>query len=224
MRLQCQNVGEGGARRVKVERFETGMMMNNTYVAWCAETRRAAAVDPVGSCRQALGFIRDNALTLDFIIYTHAHPDHVSGAASLKKATGARVAAHALARKLMRGPLMLLCSGLGLAFKPVPPDMPLEDGSELRIGNSVLRVLHTPGHTPDGICLAGPGLVFTGDTLISESVGRTDLPGGSGSLLMRSIRDKLLPLPGDTVVYPGHGPATTLAHERAHNPFLVNFK
>lgn len=209
---------------MKVERFETGMMMNNTYIAWCPETRRAAAVDPVGSCRQALAFIRDNALTLDFIIYTHAHPDHVSGAAAMNKATGARVAAHALARKLMRGPLMLLCSGLGLAFKPVPPDMPLEDGSELRIGNRALRVLHTPGHTPDGLCLAGPGLVFTGDTLINESVGRTDLPGGSGALLMRSIRDKLLPLPGDTVVYPGHGPATTLAHERAHNPFLVNLK
>lgn len=209
---------------MNVERFETGMLMNNTYAAWCGDTRRAAVVDPVGSCTKALDFIRNNGLIVDFIVYTHAHPDHVSGAAAVKKATGARVAAHTLARKLMRGPLIMLCSGLGLIFRPVPPDLLLEDGGELPIGTHSLRVLHTPGHTPDSICLTAPGLVFTGDTLINESVGRTDLPGGSEARLLHSIKQKLLPLGRDTVVYPGHGPATTIGHEQAINPFVVNLR
>lgn len=207
---------------MNVERFETGMMMNNTYVAWCADTGRAAAVDPVGRGAQTLDFISKNRLTLDWIIYTHAHPDHVSGAAPLKKATRARVAAHSSARKLMRGPLILLCSGLGLFFRAVPPDTLLSHGDSLPIGNHVLHVLHTPGHTPDGICLTGPDCVFTGDTLIKESVGRCDLPGGSQQELMHSIRNCLLPLHDATMVYPGHGPATTMGHERTCNPFIVN--
>ena len=205
---------------MQVKQFEIGMLMNNTYVVWCERTRQGLVVDPVGAGPAVARFIQDHDLKIGILVYTHAHPDHVSGAAALRRATGARVAAHPLARKIMRGPMILICSGLGLIFRPVIPDQALDHGQVLQIGNDSLTVLHTPGHTPDGICLAGPGLVFTGDTLINEAVGRTDLPGGSAQQLARSIREILLPLGDATTVYPGHGPATTLGHERQFNPFL----
>ena len=205
---------------MRVRRFEIGSLMNNTYVAWCGNTGHALIVDPVGRAAPFLDFVERRGLSVQYIVYTHAHPDHITGAAAARERTGARVAAHRESPRLMRGPIIKLTSGFGLFFRPVAPDMLVDEGDELTIGNVSLRVLHTPGHTPDSLCLAGHGAVFTGDLIMQGGVGRTDLPGGSLKRLQRSIRDKILPLGDNTILYPGHGPESTVAQEKKNNQFI----
>ncbi|MFQ5532708.1 MAG: MBL fold metallo-hydrolase, partial [Candidatus Methylomirabilales bacterium] len=147
--------------------------------------------------------------------------DHVCGNAFFKAKTGAPVLIHPEDVPLMRQAAQ---QALAFGFQvpaPPPPDRLLNEGDEVTMGESRLRVFHTPGHTPGGICLYGEGVVFVGDTLFSGSVGRTDMPGGSYEILLSSIRSKLLSLPDETAVYPGHGPSTTIGEERIHNPFLT---
>lgn len=205
---------------MRVHRFEIGNLANNTYVVWCGQTGRALIVDPVGRGAPFLEFVERQELSVQYIVYTHAHPDHINGAAAARGRTGARVAAHRRTPRLMRGPIIKITSGFGLFFKPVPPDMLLEDGDDITIGGVTLRVLYTPGHTPDSLCLAGHGVVFTGDLIMQDGVGRTDLPGGSLQKLRHSIREKILPLGDNTILYPGHGPETTAGRERNNNPFI----
>jgi hydroxyacylglutathione hydrolase len=205
---------------MRVKGFQAGMFGNNTFVVWCEETGFGLVVDPAAGASAALLFIRSRNLRIETIVYTHAHPDHVSGARLLKQATGARVLAHTAASEMMRSPLFRLACGFGLFFKPVPPDAYISDGDTIKAGQVSLIALHTPGHTPDSLCLSGEGAVFTGDLIISGSVGRTDLPGGSLAQLQRSIAEKILPLGDDTRIYPGHGPESTLREEKRVNPFV----
>ena len=186
--------------------FAVGWLSTNCYVVGCEETREAAVIDPgMDSEREAepiLDFIKQNSLHIKYIINTHGHPDHVAGNALMKEATGAPILIHEnhSAR--------------------VQSDRKLHDGDVIPVGTLKLVVLHTPGHTKDGISLLGDKVVFTGDALFAGSVGRTDFIGGSYEELMRSIKTKLLPLPDSFKVYPGHYPPTTIGEERKHNPFL----
>lgn len=192
--------------------------MSNTYLVWCEDTMEGMIVDPAAGTKAALRRAREAGVKVKFIVDTHSHPDHVSGNALAKEKTGGEVVAHAAAvggRNFMRR----LESGFGLFYRPVRPDRLMEDGDTLEVGRLKFKVLHTPGHTEDGLCLAGEGCAITGDTLFEDSVGRTDLPGGSTKRLLPGIRDKLLTLPDETAVYPGHGPETTIGRERANNPF-----
>jgi len=189
-----------------VKCFTVGWLSTNCYVVGCEETREAAVIDPgMDSEREAepiLDYIKQNSLHIKYIINTHGHPDHVAGNALIKKATGAPILIHEnhSAR--------------------VQADRKLHDGDVLHVGTLKLVVLHTPGHTKDGISLLGDNVVFTGDALFAGSVGRTDFVGGSYEELMRSIKTKLLPLPDSFKVYCGHGPPTTIGDEKRHNPFL----
>ena len=189
-----------------VKGFAVGWLSTNCYVIGCEETREAAVIDPgMESEREAepiLDFIMQNSLHIKYIINTHGHHDHVAGNAIMKEATGAPILIHES------------------NSEHVQVDRKLHDGDAIQVGTLKLVVLHTPGHTKDGISLLGDNAVFTGDTLFAGSVGRTDFLGGSYEELMHSLKTKLLPLPDSLKVYPGHGPPTTIGVEKRHNPFL----
>ncbi len=155
------------------------------------------------------------------IVNTHGHCDHCAGNAAVKNETDAQLLCHEADLPLIRG-LQQQAAVFGWACDPSPqPDGFLNEGDTLTIGGAQLRVLFAPGHSPGHIALAGDGFVIGGDVLFAGSIGRTDLPGGSHEQLLETIRDRFLTLPDDTVVYPGHGPATTIGEERASNPFLA---
>jgi len=143
--------------------------------------------------------------------------DHIGALKGVKEATGAEVAIHADDARFLRR--LSLSTVYSLSFPP-PPERLLGDGDSIDIGDLHFTVLHTPGHSPGGICLLGHGVLFSGDTLFNYGIGRTDFPGGSHQQLMNNINTKLMALPDDTVVYPGHGPGTTIGTERRGNPFL----
>lgn len=177
-------------------------------------------IDPV-SAHRVIGRVREENVQIKYILNTHTHPDHVSGNAQVRKATDAAVLAHRKALVEKERLVMKIGSGMGLFFRVVSPDILVEDGEEICVGKLTFRILYTPGHTADGICVLGDRCVFTGDTLFADSVGRTDFPGASYRLLLKSIGEKLLVLPDETRVFPGHGEETTIGREREVNPFCI---
>ncbi|HTY09070.1 MAG TPA: MBL fold metallo-hydrolase [Candidatus Edwardsbacteria bacterium] len=201
-----------------------GIVDTNCYVCACPETRVAAIIDP-GAFNERevtaiLDTLADNKLTATTILNTHGHFDHVAGDLAIRRATGARLLIHQLDAPLLGSDALNGAAMMGFSFKPVAPDGFLDEGLILSLGRTTLTVLHTPGHTPGGVSLAGEGVLFSGDTLFAASIGRTDLPGGSEQVEIKSIREKLLVLPDDTVVRPGHGPRTTIGREKVANPYL----
>lgn len=195
------------------------------YLVSDPETASAALIDPAFDTDRILAAAREKELTVTHVINTHCHADHTAGNAAILAATGARLAMHRIDANSV-GSLVNRGFSRVLGGKGSPrPDLLLEDGDTIPVGGMDLTVIHTPGHTPGGICLYAPGHVFTGDTLFVEAVGRTDLPGGSAAVLLTSVRDRLYTLPGDTVVWPGHDygptPSSTIARELATNPFTL---
>ncbi|MFQ5839820.1 MAG: MBL fold metallo-hydrolase [Candidatus Methylomirabilales bacterium] len=205
--------------QVKVERFVIGPLETNAYLV--VDEAEVVLVDPGLESEGIYDTIDRQGLHVVAIVNTHGHFDHIAGNAFFKAKTGAPLLIHEADLPVMEGAdQQALHFGFHLPQMP-RPDRLLADGEEIAVGSGVLGILHTPGHTPGGICLAGPGFVLAGDTLFAGSVGRTDMAGGSFETLLSSIRVKLLSFPDDTLVYPGHGPVTTIGAERAHNPFLT---
>ena len=186
-----------------IKQIKHGSMDNFSYLIGCEQTLKALAVDPGANVKRILSEAREQGLTIECIVNTHGHPDHTAGSAKLKLLTGARIIIHEL----------------DAAAVP-EADMRLSGEIDLPLGALTLRVIHTPGHTPGGICLYGEGQLFTGDTLFVGDSGRTDLPGGHRPTLGASIR-RLMQLPDATVVWPGHDygptPRSTIAWEKRHN-------
>jgi glyoxylase-like metal-dependent hydrolase (beta-lactamase superfamily II) len=163
--------------------------------------------------------LAEQKLTVEYIINTHGHFDHVGANRKLKEATGARLVIHALDQSMLEV-LSETSAAFGLSVEnSPPPDQTVQDGDTLHFGEITLTVLHTPGHTPGGISLHTDGVVFVGDTLFAGSIGRTDFPGGDFDTLISSIRNKLYPLGDRVIVYTGHGPETTIGREKRFNPF-----
>lgn len=203
-----------------IEKLEVGPFLSNCYIVGAESNKEGIIIDPGAEASKILKKAEDLGLEIKFIVLTHAHPDHVGAVKEVKEATDAEVAIHTNEA----GPLQAK-SPLGIMFglslsPPPPPDRLLKDGDSIDIGDLHFLVLHTPGHTAGGICLLGEGVVFSGDTLFNFGIGRTDMPGGSYSQLMNGIHTKLMVLPDDTIVYPGHGSQTTIGTERQWNPFL----
>jgi len=208
---------------MKIRQLTVGMMGVCCYILSCDETKKAAIIDPGGDEDRILAACQDDGLDVEYIIATHGHPDHVCGNGPIQEATGAKIVMHRDDAEFFAQPdIKKYFSMLGLAESP-PPDILVQDGDTITFGNESLKVLHTPGHTPGGICLYSPPNCFTGDTLFVGGVGRTDFPGGSMDELSRSIREKLLTLPPDTIVWPGHGYGglrSTIGEEARSNPYF----
>jgi len=202
-----------------LNKLVVGPLASNCYIVGSESNKEGMIIDPGDEAEVILRNVKDLGLEIKSIVLTHGHIDHIGALKEVKKVTGAEVAIHTdEAKSLQRQSSSTL---LGLSYPtPLPPDRLLQDGDSMDIGDLHFSVLHTPGHSPGGICLLGQGVVFSGDTLFNYGIGRTDLPGGSHSQLMNSIHTKLMILPDDTAVYPGHGPETTIGTERQGNPFL----
>jgi hydroxyacylglutathione hydrolase len=206
--------------RPQVVTLTNGAFAENCYLVADPVSGDAAVVDPGEDVDLFLARLRHEGWAPRAIWLTHAHVDHVAGVARLAAATGAPVLLHPADRPLYdRFPAQ--AAMFGLEAEPLPaPDGDLADGGRVTVGGCAFDVLHTPGHTPGGVTLAGYGLAFVGDALFAGSIGRTDLPGGDTETLLASIRDRLFSLPDATVVYAGHGPATTIGAEKRDNPFV----
>ena len=206
---------------MKVKKLEVGPMLANCYIVWCEETREALVIDPGGEGRRILAEATGEQLEIKYVVNTHGHIDHIAANAEICSATGAKLMIHEDDASLLNNSSLNLSMFTGSPVQGWRPDILLHEGEEITCGKQVhLKVLHTPGHTPGGICLQSEDLIFSGDSLFAESIGRTDFPGGSYTALIESIKNKIMVLDDAYLVYPGHGPATTVGYERAHNPFL----
>jgi glyoxylase-like metal-dependent hydrolase (beta-lactamase superfamily II) len=204
------------------ETLPVGMLQCNCSVFGDETTREALVVDPGDEVEAILDVVARHGLRVKAIVVTHAHLDHIGGAAKLKRATGAPVYMNSNDAQLQK---MLDTQAAWLGMEPAEPvsiDVSPKDGERLTIGATEVHVLHTPGHTPGSISLWLPEekTVLAGDTLFRDSIGRTDLPGGDGRQILRSIHEKLLPLEEETLVIPGHGENTTIGREKRLNWFL----
>jgi hydroxyacylglutathione hydrolase len=207
---------------IRFESLVVGPLETNCYVIWDEPTHDCAVIDPAGDTRRIADCIASNDLAVRLILLTHGHPDHCFAAAELAREYDAQICMH-------EADVNQMGQGMGIAelfydvsrFVRFSPSKLLNDGDVLSLGQSRIEVIHTPGHSPGGLCFVTDAGVFCGDTVFAGSIGRTDLPGGSYEQLIASIRTKLLCLPDETALYPGHGPATTVGRERASNPFLT---
>lgn len=193
----------------------------NCYILACEETREGIVVDPGDDADTILQLVADRGLNIVEIVATHGHFDHIGRVASLKEKTAAPFAIHK-ADLFMVERLADIAAVLGFQTDPPPAvDRFIDEGDTIVFGREILNILHVPGHAPGNIALTWPGHAIIGDTVFAGSIGRTDLEGANLQILMDSIRDKILTLPGDTILHPGHGPNTTVDREKRINPFLV---
>ncbi len=199
-----------------------GRLQTNCYLIGCEQTHQAAVIDPGSDAHDILAMAQAEGLAIDQIVLTHFHFDHNEGVADLQRATGATLALHHDDAPLLGHPPAVFRLYSPAISERLTVDRELDDGDAITVGALSLKVLHTPGHSPGGISLwqAEAQAVFSGDTLFCEGLGRTDFPGCDHETLVRSIARRLLTLPDETRVYPGHGPSTTIGHERRRNPWL----
>jgi hydroxyacylglutathione hydrolase len=212
-------VSDGQAVRVHV--MEVGPLAVNCYLVEHVPTRKAVVIDPGDDGGAILGEVGRLGLTVDKILLTHGHFDHVGAVAHLRKKSGAKVHIHpddveGLKTARRQG----LMFGLSVADPP-PPDVLVGDGDTVTFEDRVFLVVHTPGHTPGCVSYIMEKTAFVGDLIFAGSIGRTDLPGGDHDALIRAVREKIFVLPDDTVLFPGHGPTTTVGEEKRSNPFFA---
>jgi len=210
-----------------LEQLKVGFMEVFCYLLGCEATRKAVVIDPAGDEERIVAAARQRDLVIEKIVNTHGHPDHTCGNAKIADMTGAKIYMHTLDNQFFNTPEGQMM-GRQMGFTPSPPaDVTVEDGQTISFGEEALSVIHTPGHTPGGICLHVDNHLFTGDTLFVGALGRTDFPGGSLQTLLQAIKTKILTLPDDTIVWPGHDygaqPSSTVAYEKSHNPYITDF-
>ena len=202
-----------------IQTLSVGPMQSNCYILGCRETRSALVIDPGDEANRIISVINENELQLKLIVNTHGHVDHIVANADLKEKTSAQLCIHSADADTLVNPQKNLSFFIGTPVSSPAPDRLLADGDILEIGALNFEVMHTPGHSQGSICLLGDGHIFTGDLLFAGGIGRYDFPGSSYTDLMDSLR-KVIALDKALVVYPGHGPATTIGDERRTNPFL----
>ena len=187
-----------------LRKIVVGPYHSNCYILGCKKTMEGLVIDPGDEVFRIVKTVAETGLEIRYILITHGHIDHVGGVGELKKVTGAPVYIH---------PLDIP----GLGFRP---DGQVSEGKDLQLGTYMIKVLHTPGHSPGSVCYHAPGAVFTGDAIFAGSIGRTDFPGGDHQRLIEGVRSKIFSLDGNLRIYPGHGPASIVHRERRTNPFF----
>ncbi|HHV27760.1 MBL fold metallo-hydrolase [Anaerosalibacter bizertensis] len=206
---------------MKIERLPVGIYAANCYIVYCEDTKEGIVIDPGGEGDTILERIKKLDLNIKYIILTHGHGDHIGGIIEVKNGTKAPILIHKGDEELLKDATKNLSSMMFTGKVQVIADKFVEDKEELKFGNHMIEIIHTPGHTPGGISIKIEENLFTGDTLFAGSIGRTDFPGGSYKQIIESIKEKLILYPDDTIVYPGHGPSSTIGREKASNPFIV---
>ncbi len=199
-----------------LETITVGPVEVNCYILGCSRTLEAVIIDPGDEDGRIKGRLSGNNLSAKYIINTHGHADHIGANGKFDLP----VMIHKSDAPFLSNPVKNLSAMLGMPISSPPASRVLEDGEKLYVGDLLLEVIHTPGHTPGSVSIRCEDMVFTGDALFNEGMGRTDFPYSSEEDLLESIREKLLVLPDSTKVYPGHGAATTIGYEKDHNPFL----
>ena len=205
---------------MKILRIPAGIYAANCYIIYPEDKKEGIVLDPGGDVEDIITAIDSNGLNIKYIILTHGHADHIGGVKGLKNKLGVPVMIHEKDRELLVDGDKNLSSVMAMATVEIEPDVLLKDGDKIEFGGLTAEVIHTPGHTPGGICLKIGDNLFTGDTLFAGSIGRTDFLGGSYEEIIKSIKEKLIIYPDNTQVYPGHGPSSTIKNEKSSNPFL----
>jgi len=205
---------------MKYETLSLGALETNCYLVYCPETLECAVVDPGAEAERIFRLIAEKGLKPRVLLNTHGHVDHIGANKDIKERFDIPLYIHSAdSAMLERVHQTEMAFFLGAKDSP-PPDHFLKDGDKLKIGKSFLRVIHTPGHSPGSVSFLGDGFLLSGDTLFFGGVGRTDLPGGSWQEMESSIKNKILTMPDEMLVLPGHGPSTTVGQEKRSNPFI----
>ncbi len=203
-----------------IKKLTVGAFASNNYLVICEDTKEAVLIDAGGNYRATEDEIKRSGASLKYIFYTHAHLDHISGDRELKRNFQLKTYLHRDDKFLVdKFKEQLSMFGMQEVESPIIDEY-INDGQELKVGNLKFKVIHTPGHSPGSVCYLVKSSLFSGDTLFADSVGRTDLPGGSYERLEKSIVNKLFALDENIKVYPGHGAVTTIGHEKQNNPFF----
>lgn len=207
---------------IKVERFALGIVRTNCYLVYNDDTKEVIIVDPADSANVIKNEIKEKGLSVQAILLTHGHFDHIMAAKELRDTYEVPIMAHESEEAILEDSSMNLSIGMGSSPYTIKADRLLHDEDVLELLHTKIKVLHTPGHTAGGVCylFEDEKILISGDTLFEGSIGRTDFPTGSMSTLVRSIKDKLMVLDDDVVVYPGHEGETTISRERKFNPFI----
>jgi hydroxyacylglutathione hydrolase len=204
-----------------VKQMQVGHMAVFAYLVGDTVTGDALVIDPADNVGDIIAVAKQSKLRINYIVNTHCHVDHIGGNAEMKKLTSAKIIVHEGDEIMLTSTPAPMLKMFGVKQSP-SADILVTDGQIISVGNVELKVIHTPGHSPGGMCLYTPGYVFTGDTLFVEAVGRTDLPGGSWQIMYNAIKTRLFTLPDDTKVMPGHNygrtPTSTIGHEKKYNP------
>lgn len=202
-----------------IKRLQAGIYGANCYIIH-SDDGYSVVVDPAGDVGDIMTYIGDNSLKVEAIILTHGHGDHIGGVAELRNKLKVPVMIHADDEDMVKDGNLNLSSSMAMGDVSFEPDRLLQDGDIIKIGEKELKIIHTPGHTKGGICLLIDDILITGDTLFQGSIGRTDLYGGDFDILMDSIMNKIMVLPDETKIYPGHGAHSSIRAEKMNNPFI----
>jgi len=205
---------------LKVVTIPAGIYAANCYLVYSENTKKAIVIDPGGDVDDIMAKIEELNLDIEYIILTHGHGDHIGGVLELKSFIDVPIAIHKEDEYMLKNGNQNLSSQMVMGTIELNADILLEDGDEISFGDLTAKIIHTPGHTPGGISIKIGNSIFTGDTLFAGSIGRTDFPGGSYKEIISSIKNRIIIYPDETIIYPGHGPATNVKIEKANNPFL----
>ncbi len=206
---------------LKIESFNLlPSFQTNTWLLWDDENLDAILIDPAAPDQELLDLINEKGLSVHCIVNTHGHGDHIGGNQFFRSALACPLLIHEADASMLTDNKKNMSEYMGTPLPPAPSDRLLTDGDIIQMGKHSIKVIHTPGHTPGGICLLIDKYLISGDTLFEMSIGRTDFPAGSHSQLIDSIKSKLFILPDDTIVFPGHGPRTSIGMEKMNNPFV----
>lgn len=205
---------------MQVVNLEVGLIGTNCYIAYNENTREGVVIDPGGDAATILKTLENLKVSVKAIFLTHGHSDHIMALEKVRAATGAPVYIAERDGEMITNAEKNLSMFMGSLMEGAPAEHFFTDGEDLHIAGMDFHILATPGHTQGGVCICSGEFVFCGDTIFAESIGRTDFPGGNYKQLIKSIKDKILPMDDDVHLMPGHGPATTVGWERRRNPFL----